>query len=80
MFEPKIIAGEVPEKKEDGNEIVSAALKAEDSLRSQWFIIDLEGNLTPIAEYNFAKSKTLEKLKNYETAKVRALSSRSHPM
>ncbi len=73
VFEPKIMEGEAPEKKEDAKEILSAALKAEDNLRSQWFIIDLEGNLTPISEYNFAKSKTLEKLKNYETAKVRAV-------
>ncbi|MDA4111784.1 MAG: threonine--tRNA ligase [Thaumarchaeota archaeon] len=62
---------EVP-KKEKETEIVSAALKAEDNLRSQWFIIDLEGNLTPVSEFNFSKWKSLEKLKNYETAKVRA--------
>ncbi|HYB02897.1 MAG TPA: threonine--tRNA ligase [Nitrososphaerales archaeon] len=54
-------------------EIVSAALKAEDTLRSQWFVIDLEGDLTPIAEYDFSKEKNLEKLKNYETTKVRAV-------
>ena len=72
-FEPKITTREVPVKKEDDKEIVSEALKAEDSMRSQWFIIDLEGNLTPIADYDFAKSRTLEKLKNYETAKVRAV-------
>ena len=39
-FEPRIREGEGPEKKDEGKEIVSAALKAEDSLRSQWFIID----------------------------------------
>lgn len=54
-------------------EIVSAALKAEDTLKSQWFVIDLDGNLTPVSEFNFAKYKNLERLKNYETAKVRAV-------
>ncbi|MHB8566014.1 MAG: threonine--tRNA ligase [Nitrososphaerales archaeon] len=54
-------------------ELVSAALKAEDALRSQWFVIDLNGDLTPIASFNFAKHKNLERLKNYETAKVRAV-------
>lgn len=54
-------------------EVVSAALKAEDTLRSQWFVIDLDGNLTPVSEYDFSKNKLLEKLKNYETAKVRAV-------
>ncbi|MDG6997782.1 MAG: threonine--tRNA ligase [Nitrososphaerota archaeon] len=54
-------------------EIVSAALSAEDNLKSQWYIIDLDGNLTPVSDYNFAKHKNLERLKNYETAKVRAV-------
>ncbi len=54
-------------------EVVSEALKAEDTLRSQWFVIDLDGNLTPVADYNFAKNRHLEKLKNYETAKVRSV-------
>ena len=54
-------------------EKVSEALKAEDTLKSQWFIIDLDGNLTPVDQYDFSKSKSLEKLKNYETSKVRAV-------
>ncbi|MFI5421682.1 MAG: threonine--tRNA ligase, partial [Nitrososphaerales archaeon] len=62
-----------PQKDEKETEVVSAALKAEETLRSQWCVIDLDGNLTPVGEFNFAKFKTLEKLKNYETAKVRAV-------
>ena len=34
-------------KAEKETEVVSAALKAEDTLKSQWFVIDLDGNLTP---------------------------------
>ncbi len=67
----KTIEEKVQEPKE--KEVVSAALKAEDTLKSQWFVIDLDGNLTPIAEYNFSQNKNFEKLKNYETAKVRAV-------
>ena len=54
-------------------EVVSAALKAEDTLRSQWFIIDLDGDLTPVSEFDFSNLKNLERLKKYETAKVRAV-------
>lgn len=53
-------------------EEVSAALRAEDTLKSQWFIIDLNGNLNSVDSYNFSADRTLEKLKNYETSKVRA--------
>ncbi len=73
-FEPIAIQpGAEPRKKIGEEEIVSAALKAEDTLRSQWFVIDLEGNLTPVSEYDFSKNAMLEKLKNYETLKVRAV-------
>ncbi|MGI0078123.1 MAG: threonine--tRNA ligase [Nitrososphaerales archaeon] len=54
-------------------ELVSAALKAEESSRSTWHIIDLQGNLTPVNEFNFAEHKNLERLKNYEVSKVRAV-------
>ena len=54
-------------------EVVSAALKAEETLRSTWHVIDLDGNLTPIEKFNFAKHKNLERLKNYEVTKVRAV-------
>ena len=54
-------------------ELVSAALKAEETSRSTWHVIDLEGNLTPVGEFNFAKQRNLERLKNYEVSKVRAV-------
>jgi threonyl-tRNA synthetase len=69
----KVFQKSTEEKPQEAKEIVSAALKAEDTLRSQWFVIDLDGNLTPVTEYNFSQNKNLEKLKNYETAKVRAV-------
>jgi threonyl-tRNA synthetase len=69
FFEP----GRTEAKSEPQKEIVSAALKAEDTLKSEWFIIDLDGNLTPVSQFDFKGRNKLEKLKNYETAKVRAV-------
>ncbi len=65
-------SGEI-QKDQGQGEVVSAALKAEETLRSTWHVIDLEGNLTPVNEFNFAKYKNLERLKNYEVSKVRAV-------
>lgn len=57
---------------------VSQALKAEDTLTSNWFILDLEGRLNPIAikdkkieGFDFSGNKKLEKLALYEMAKSR---------
>ena len=61
------------EEKQEPKEVVSAALKAEDTLRSQWFVIDLTETSHQSRRYNFSQNKSLEKLKNYETAKVRAV-------
>ncbi|MDG6907216.1 MAG: threonine--tRNA ligase [Nitrososphaerota archaeon] len=69
----KVFKKESEQRPSEQKELVSAALKAEDTLRSQWFVIDLEGNLTPFSEFNYSRFKNLEKLKNYETAKVRAV-------
>jgi threonyl-tRNA synthetase len=54
-------------------EKVSEALKAEEKLVSHWYIIDLEGNLTPVESYNFAGRENLEILAKYETMKKRAV-------
>jgi threonyl-tRNA synthetase len=62
--------GEPEEKKE---EVVSAALKAEDALKSTWHIIGTEGSLTPVSQFDFGKYRNLERLKNYEIEKVRAV-------
>ncbi len=69
FFSPR---AETP-KEQGQKELISAALKAEETLKSTWHVIDLEGNLTPVSEFNFAKHKNLERLKNYEVSKVRAV-------
>ncbi|MBI5133413.1 MAG: threonine--tRNA ligase, partial [Thaumarchaeota archaeon] len=59
--------------RQTAKESVSAALKAEEKLVSQWHILDPDGNLTPVEKYNFAKMKKLEVLAKYETVKKRTV-------
>ena len=59
--------------RQTAKESVSAALKAEEKLVSQWHILDPDGNLTPVEKYNFANRKKLEVLAKYETAKKRTV-------
>jgi len=56
------------------NDIESNALVAEDSLKSSWFILDPQGNLTPYSDYTFEKeNENLNNLFNYELAKKRTV-------
>src|SRR3990170_4829124 len=66
----RIVAPAV-EKKEE--EKVSEALKAEENLKSEWFIMDPNGQMTPIDKFSFKGHEMLEKLARYEIAKVRAV-------
>jgi len=52
----------------------SKALKAEVSMTSRWCILGVDGDLKPIAGYNFSSSKRLEKLVRYEMEKSRTVS------
>ncbi len=54
-------------------EVVCEALKAEDKLRSFWYILQPDGKLTPVEEFDFKGYKNLEKLAQYEIEKVRAV-------
>jgi len=60
---------EMEEKKE---EKVSEAVKAEEKLESFWFILQPDGRMTPIEEFNFKGHENLEKLAKHEILKVRA--------
>jgi threonyl-tRNA synthetase len=65
-------------KKIDGKRIepdgdTSEALKAEDKLTSEWFIMDVTGRLTPINEFDYSKNRKLQTFSKYEIAKVRAV-------
>jgi threonyl-tRNA synthetase len=59
------------EKKDE--EKVSEALKAEATLKSEWFIMEPNGEMMPVEKFNFKDHEILEKFARYEMAKVRAV-------
>ena len=54
-------------------EQVSDALKAEEELKSSWFIMWPEGGMVSVEEFDFAEHPTLEKFARYEMEKARAV-------
>jgi threonyl-tRNA synthetase len=60
-------------KDAEEKEPVSEALKAEEKLKSSWFIMQPDGEMIPVKEFNFTKHEMLEKLARYEIEKVRAV-------
>jgi threonyl-tRNA synthetase len=64
------VAGEAGAKKE---ETVSEAIKAEEKLKSFWHILQPDGKLLPIEDFDFKGHGNLEKFAKYEIAKVRAV-------
>jgi len=51
---------------------VSQAVKAEEKLKSFWHILQPDGKLVPIEDFNFRGHENLQKFSKYEIAKVRA--------
>jgi len=64
------VAEETGAKKE---ETVSEAIKAEEKLKSFWHVLQPDGNLKPIEDFDFKGRGNLEKFAKYEIAKVRAV-------
>jgi len=54
-------------------EVVCEALKAEEKLKSLWYVLKPDGELVPVDEFRFRDHKTLKKLAKYEIKKVRAV-------
>jgi len=54
-------------------EAVCEALKAEEKLKSFWYILQPDGEMIPVEEFRFEGCKSLEKLCKYEIKKVRAV-------
>ncbi len=63
----RIVSGEAQE------EAVSEAVKAEEKLKSFWHILQTDGKLVPVEEFDFKGHENLEKLAKYEIEKVRAV-------
>jgi threonyl-tRNA synthetase len=64
-----ILPAEAEEKKE---EKVSDAVKAEEKLKSLWYILQPNGKMMPVEKFDFKKNENLEKFARYEISKVRA--------
>lgn len=62
-----------PSEKKEKEEKVSEAVKAEETLKSTWFIMEPDGKLTPVEKFDFKGHEMLEKFAKYEMAKVRAV-------
>ena len=58
---------------EKKQEIVSEALKAEEKLRSRWYILDMDGELKPLDEFDFTGHDNLRKFAGYEVEKDRTV-------
>jgi threonyl-tRNA synthetase len=68
FYAPAAEAAEAAEKEE----AVSEAIKAEEKLKSFWHILQPDGKLVPIEDFDFKGHKNLEKFAKYEISKVRA--------
>ena len=49
-----------------------SALKAEEKVKSSWYVLDTKGILTEAKDFNFDKYENLKKFSDYEIKKVRA--------
>ena len=54
-------------------EVVSEALRAEEELRSSWYIFTPEGEAKPVEEFDFDGHENLRKFVDYEVRKIRAV-------
>ena len=59
-------------EKEEEKEIVSESLKKEAAVKSKFFILTPEGELTDVEKFDFSKYPNLKKFVEYETKKERA--------
>jgi threonyl-tRNA synthetase len=65
-----ILPAKEGEKKEE--EKISEAAKAEEKLKSFWYVLEPNGKLVPVEDYSFKGHVNLERFSKYEISKVRA--------
>jgi len=70
QYAPLQEGAEAAPKKEEKE---SKALKAEEKLKSFWHVLQPDGKLVPVENFNFKGHKNLEKFSRYEISKVRAV-------
>lgn len=64
---------EAKEEAKSREEKVSEAVRAEEKLKSKWYILQPNGKLVPVDEFDFSKHENLGKFARYEISKVRAV-------
>jgi len=64
----RVVTSESAEEEEQ----VCEALKAEEKLKSFWYVLQPDGEMVPVEKFNFKDYRNLEKLAKYEIKKVRA--------
>ncbi|HEX9261036.1 MAG TPA: threonyl-tRNA synthetase editing domain-containing protein, partial [Candidatus Bathyarchaeia archaeon] len=71
-YSPEGVAAEAkaPCKPRKEEEPVSAALKAEDAMKSYWHILQTDGSIVPIEEFKFKGHINLQKFSQYEIKKT----------
>ena len=72
-YAPATGKARAPQERAEEEETVSAALKAEDTLKSYWHVLQIDGSLVPIEEFNFKGHINLKKFSQYEIKKSRAV-------
>jgi threonyl-tRNA synthetase len=60
------------EEKLKTEEKISEAAKAEEKLESFWYILEPDGKMKPVEDYDFKGHRNLERFAKYEISKVRA--------
>lgn len=60
----------LPEK-EKKEAAISKALKAEEKLKSYWYILDVDGKLIELEKFDFTNHEALKKFADYEISKLR---------
>ncbi len=73
LAEQSMIFLEKDESGEEPHELISAALKAEEKLNPEWFIMNPDGELISIDQFNFSQYTNLKKFAKYEMVKMREI-------
>jgi len=68
----KVVEKAIVQNEGKEEEKVSEAAKSEEKLESFWFILEPDGKMKPVKDFNFKNHENLEKFSKYEISKVRA--------
>ncbi|UCH32233.1 MAG: threonine--tRNA ligase [Candidatus Bathyarchaeota archaeon] len=61
----------ISSREKEKEEKISEALKAEEKIKSEWYILRTDGNIVQVGDFDFRHYENLEKLAKYEISKER---------